>query len=98
MPQYKLSKRARDHLLDIYERSYEMFGIYQADAYHAGLESTFQLLAQFPGIGRFADEIRPGYRRHRYQSHYIFYTLGSDHIVIRNIIHAARNLRPELFD
>jgi toxin ParE1/3/4 len=85
-------------LLDIYERSYEIFGKYQADAYHAGLESTFQLLAQFPAIGGFADEIRPGYRRHRYQSHYIFYTLASDHIVIRNIIHVARNLRPELFD
>ncbi len=98
MPPYRLSKRARAKLLDIYERSYEMFGEYQADAYQAGFEKTFELLALFPAIGRLADEIRPGFRRYRYQSHYIFYTLEADRIVIRNIIHTARDLRPELFD
>ncbi len=98
MPAFKLSKRARAKLVDIYERSFEMFGAYQADAYQAGFEKSFELLAMFPGIGRLADEIRPGYRRHRYQSHYIFYTLEPDRIVIRNIIHTARDVRPELFD
>jgi toxin ParE1/3/4 len=52
----------------------------------------------FPAIGRHADEIRPGFHRYRYQSHYIFYTLEADLIVIRNIIHTARDLRPGLFD
>jgi toxin ParE1/3/4 len=98
MPAFRLSKRARDKLLDIHERSCEMFGQYQANAYQAGFEKTFELLAMFPAIGRLADETRPGYRRHRYQSHYIFYTLEPDHIVIRNIIHTARDLRAELFD
>ena len=98
MPPYKLSKRAQAKLLDIYERSYEMFGEYQADAYQAGFEKTFELLAMFPAIGRHADEIRSGFRRYRYQSHYIFYTLEADLIVIRNIIHTARDLRPGLFD
>jgi toxin ParE1/3/4 len=52
----------------------------------------------FPRIGRLAGEIRPGYYRYRYQSHYVFYTLEADRIVIRNIIHVARDLRPGLFD
>jgi toxin ParE1/3/4 len=51
----------------------------------------------FPAIGRHANELRPGFRRHRYQSHYIFYTLEADRIVIRNIVHTARDLHPELF-
>jgi toxin ParE1/3/4 len=31
------------------------FSRYQAEAYHAGLERTFGLLADFPGIGIAAD-------------------------------------------
>ena len=93
MPDYKLSERARDKLLDIYDYTQAKFGTYQA-----GFEAAFQLLAKFPGISRYADEIRANYRRHRYQSHYIYFTQEDDHIVIRNILHAAQNLRPELFD
>ena len=44
-----------------------------------------------------ADELRTGYRRYRYQSHYVFYTEEPDHIVIRAIIHTKQNLRPQLF-
>ena len=94
MPDYNLSERARDKLLDIYDYTQSKFSTYQADAYQAGFEAAFQLLAKFPGISRYADEIRPHYRRYRYQSHYIYFTQEDDHIVIRNILHAAQNLRP----
>ena len=98
MPDYKLSRRARDKLLDICDYTQATFGTYQADAYQTGFEDAFELLARFPGIGRYAGEIRANYRRYRYQSHHIYFTQESDHIVIRNILHAAQNLRPELFD
>ena len=98
MPDYQISNRARARLLDIYGHTEEAFGRYQADAYHAGFESTFQLLAKFPGIGRAADEIRTGFRRYTFQSHYIFFTDENGHIVIRDIIHSAQKLRPELFE
>jgi toxin ParE1/3/4 len=39
-----------------------------------------------------------GYRRYRYQSHHIFYTQESDHVLIRAILHTAQDLRPDLFD
>ena len=39
--------------------------LYQAEAYHAGLERTFGLLADFPSIGINSDEIVPGCRRFR---------------------------------
>jgi toxin ParE1/3/4 len=95
---YRLSLRARSDLLNIYAFSEAKFGRYQADAYHAGFERTFGLLADFPGIGTAADELVAGYRRFRFQSHYIFYTEEADHVLIRALIHVRQNLRPALFD
>jgi toxin ParE1/3/4 len=73
---FKLSARAETDLLAIYEYSEAQFGKYQADAYHAGLERTFDLIANFPRIGQAIDEIVPGIRRFRFQSHNVFYSEG----------------------
>jgi toxin ParE1/3/4 len=96
--EYRLSIKARTDLINIYAFSDARFGRYQADAYHAGFERTFGLLAEFPGIGTNADELVPGYRRFRFQSHYIFYTEEADHVLIRVLIHVRQNLRPTLFE
>ena len=64
-------------------------------AYHAGFERTFCLLAEFPGIGISADELVPGHRRFRFQSHY---TAETDHMLIRALIHVRQTLRPVLFE
>src|SRR5271170_7467924 len=85
MPSFRLSDRARADLVDIYDFTEINFGAYQADAYHAGLERTFGLLADFPRIGQPADELRASYRRFRFQSHYVFYTDEGDHVVIRAV-------------
>jgi toxin ParE1/3/4 len=95
--EYRLSLRVRDDLLNIYAESEAIFGRYQADAYYAGLERTFGLLADFPGIGISPDELVPGYRRFRFQSHYIFLTAEVEHVLIRALIHVRQNLRPALF-
>ena len=60
MAEYRLSVRARLQLLDIYEFTTAIFGQYQAEAYHAGLERTFSLLADFPRIGQLVDELGTG--------------------------------------
>jgi toxin ParE1/3/4 len=96
--EYRLSLKAEKDLLNIYGYTEVKFGRYQAEAYHAGLERTFGLLADFPGIGSSADEIRPGYRRFRFQSHYIFYTQETKYIFIRGLIHVRQDLRPALFE
>jgi toxin ParE1/3/4 len=59
MAEYRLSVRARAQLLGIYDYTNTTFGQYQAEAYHAGLESTFSLLADFPRIGQSVDELAP---------------------------------------
>ena len=71
---------------------------YQAEAYHAGLVRSFGLLADFPLIGQTVDELAAGYRRFRFQSHLIFYTVQNNLIEIRAIVHAAHDIRPQLFD
>lgn len=70
----------------------------QADAYHAGLERTFDLLANFPRIGASVSDIAPGHRRFRFQAHIVFYTEDPDGVVIRVILHHSREIRPDLFD
>ncbi|MGO9686132.1 MAG: type II toxin-antitoxin system RelE/ParE family toxin [Beijerinckiaceae bacterium] len=97
MPSFRLSDRARADLIDIYDFTEAKFGVYQADAYHAGLEHTFGLLADFPGIGQQVDELAAGYRRFRFQSHLVFYTAEAEGVVIRAVLHVAKDIRPQLF-
>jgi plasmid stabilization system protein ParE len=49
-------------------------------------------------MGRLADEIAPGLRRFRFQSHYIVYSVEFDHILIRGLPHARQKLRPDLIE
>jgi hypothetical protein len=44
------------------------------------------------------NELVPGHRRFRFQSHYIFYTEETDHVLIRRLIHVKQALRPGLFE
>lgn len=98
MAKYRLSTRARLQLLEIYEFTAANFGKYQAEAYHAGLERTFDLLADFPRIGQSADDLAPQHRRFQFQSHNIFYTEEPAYVLIRAIYHRAQDIRPKLFD
>src|ERR1700744_2976770 len=98
MASYRLSSRASADIIAIYEYTEANFGAYQADAYHEGLERTFGLLADFSRIGQSVDELRAGYRRFRFQSHFVFYTADVDAVVIRAVLHAAKDIRPQLFE
>jgi toxin ParE1/3/4 len=94
---YKLSRNAGLKLRDIFEYTDETFRRYQPDNYHAGLEKTFGLIAEFPRIGRAVDELFPGLRIFRFQSHHISYALEDDHVLIMQIFHVSQDIRPELF-
>ena len=98
MAEFRLTDRARADLIDIYDFTESSFGAYQADAYYSGLIRSFGLLADFPRIGQPVDELAAGYRRFRFQSHLIFYTVQPDHVEIRAIIHGTQDIRPQLFD
>lgn len=95
---FRLSIRAEADLIEIYADSEAQFGTYQAEAYFSGLRRTFELIADFPRIGLRCDEIAPGHRRFRFQSHYVLCTAESEHVLIRALIHVRMNLRPDLFN
>jgi toxin ParE1/3/4 len=98
MANYRLSVHARSQLIDIFDFTERTFGRYQAEAYHAGLERTFDLLADFPRIGQSVDELAARLRRFRFQSHNIFYTEEAGDILIRAIYHHTQDIRPQLFE
>jgi toxin ParE1/3/4 len=97
MGDYRLSEQASLQIRDIGRFTKRRWGVYQARAYHAGLERTFGLLADFPKMGVSVDELLTGARRFRFQSHNIFYTEDGNAILIRAILHVRQDLRPELF-
>jgi toxin ParE1/3/4 len=96
--EFRLSRRARADLIDIYTFTEAKFGPYQAEAYYSGLERSFGLLADFPAIGASREEILPRLRQFRFQSHLIFYCDEGDHVFIRALIHVRQGLRPSLFE
>jgi toxin ParE1/3/4 len=98
MAKFTVSARAKAKLVEIYEFTEIRFGQYQADAYQAGFERTFGLLADFPRMGTEADNLKVGFRRFRFQSHFVFYTIENDGVVVRNIIHVGQNIRPSLIE
>ncbi|WP_342165972.1 type II toxin-antitoxin system RelE/ParE family toxin [Methylobacterium sp. SD21] len=87
MCDYRLTKRAEADLFDIAVHGYRQFGARQAEAYAAGLEHAFELLADNPGMGRRADVIRPGVHRHEHASHVILYESVGDGVLILAIVH-----------
>jgi toxin ParE1/3/4 len=81
---YRLSRRARDELSQIYKNGVAEFGVAHADAYTAGLKNSLSFLAQFPRAARERVEIDPPVRAHPYKAHLIVYVIqGSDILIVR---------------
>nr|WP_321454627.1 type II toxin-antitoxin system RelE/ParE family toxin [uncultured Cohaesibacter sp.] len=97
MNQYQISLNAERAILAIADYTDARFGETQTEAYLAGLESSFGLIAQFPDIGVAEFEIKQGLRRYQFQMHNIFYTQQDGYVLIENIIHSACNIRSNLF-
>ena len=97
MAEFRLSRRAEEKLVEIYAYSELKFGRYQTDAYAAGMERSFGLLADFPSIGTEVFHLAPMHWRYRFESHYIYYTEESYGLLIRDLFHVAQDIRASLF-
>ncbi|MFA6965239.1 type II toxin-antitoxin system RelE/ParE family toxin [Bosea sp. (in: a-proteobacteria)] len=86
---YGLTQRARNDLFDIFVYGCDQFGETQAEAYAAGFEHVFQLLADNPGLGRKAEGIASGAQRHEHGSHVILYEEAPFGIMILAIVHGS---------
>jgi toxin ParE1/3/4 len=97
MAGYKFTPNASTALDVLLSHSLQNFGKPQTNRYMEGFRRTFELIAQFPGIGRPAGEFRRGLRRYRYESNYIFFTVEEDHILIREIFYTSQNIARKMF-
>ncbi|WP_240621394.1 type II toxin-antitoxin system RelE/ParE family toxin [Caulobacter zeae] len=88
---YRLSRRARDDLVDIYIEGVRAFGRQQAERYHAGLEEVFGLLEAFPRAAPERSEITPPVRIHPYKSHVIVYVVDGSDVRVLRIRHAQED-------
>jgi toxin ParE1/3/4 len=89
MSEYALTKRADADLYDIFLFGYQQFGERQAEAYAAELERAFQLLANNPRMGRRAESIARGVRRHEHRSHVILYEIAPGGVLILAVVHVS---------
>ena len=82
---YRLSRRAEDDLILIYERGIVEFGVDQADRYRLGLQAALTFLAEFPHAARERAELTRSSRAHPYKAHLIFYRIKGDDIFVQRV-------------
>ena len=87
MAEYRSSRRAATDLEAIAEYTIGRFGVEQARRYRDELRTCFAQLADNPRLGRRAEQLGSGLRRHEHRSHVIFYQETGDQILIVRVLH-----------
>lgn len=72
---------------DIAHHGIVKFGIEQAALYHDEMFKQFDLIAEYPQLGRLIEPNHLELYRFGYGSHVIFYFIQTDKIIIRRILH-----------
>lgn len=87
---YKTTRQADQDIVDIYVRGVAVFGVDQAERYHEGMVSVFELLAENPHLARERPEFDPPVRLHPYKAHIIAYVVQNDGILIVRVLHGRQ--------
>jgi len=96
MPAYRLTKKALDDLRSIARYTEKTWGREQRNKYLSNMNSSFQMLANEPQLGRTCDEIKQGYRKHHLGRHLIFYRLIASRVEIIRILHDSMDVDSHL--
>ena len=73
MRRFEFTPRARRDLEQIWEYSFEQFGLEKAEAYLRDIQRAAMTVTEDPRRGLACDEIRSGYRRFSVGSHILFF-------------------------
>lgn len=92
---YSLTRKAVEDIIRLYGEGVRLFGVDQAERYHAGLETAFGLLSDNPMLARERPEIDPPVRIHPYGSHIIIYRIEENGIVVIRIRHGREDWKTE---
>ncbi len=93
---YKTSKLAEEDLLDIFLKGIENFGVKKAQQYSLEMEKAFNLLADYPEMGKSRDELFPGALSFSVGSHIVFYRIDIKQIEISRILHRRMDYEQHL--
>ena len=96
MSRYVLSAKAQFDLRDIWNYSFDSWGVSQAERYIGDLRNAIEGIAENPQRGRPCDEICLGHFKILVGSHVIFYREMGDKIAVVRILHQRRNFRRHL--
>ena len=77
---------------DIATHGISKFGVEQAALYHDEMFKQFELLAEYPQLGRLIESNHLEIYRFGYGSHVILYSLKENKIVIRRILHGHMDI------
>lgn len=94
MARFTLTRQADADLDGIARYTLSQHGNQQCALYLDELETSFELLAQYPDMGRACDEIKSGLRKHEHERHVVFYAQKPYGIRILRVLHERMN--PEL--
>jgi toxin ParE1/3/4 len=93
---YALSREADADIQHIAEISLRQWGLARAEKYILDLHETFEMLVEFPDLGRNASHIRPGYRKTETASHSVFYRKTEDGVLIVRVLHQRMDFERHL--
>jgi len=92
MKPVRLSQEADKDLEEIFDYTFQEFGLNQAIDYISGFDASFDNISQNPEIGRERTEIRENLRSLIKGKHVIFYRVLNDYIRIVRILHGSQDL------
>ena len=91
----KLTQQAQNDLAEIRTYSIQQFGLEQWSVYKQRIETAIQKICRTPQLGKDVSVISPELRRYHIGrpkgSHYIYYRLTEQYLVIVRVIHDARD-------
>ncbi len=94
--EYILSKSANEDLENVWLYTFENWSIEQADRYLNLLFDEIEYLCLKPFSGFDFGKIRKGYFRSKVKSHFIFYKIRKNEIMIIRVLHEMMDIESQL--
>ncbi len=98
MTAFSVSRSARADLKNVAAYTQKVWGAEQRRTYLKGLDLAFHFLAENPFAGVPCNYVVEGLRKHRFESHTIFYEKVDNEISIVRVLHKSMDVERNLQD
>jgi toxin ParE1/3/4 len=95
---FSVSRAARADLKNIAAYTQKVWGAEQRRTYLKGLDLAFHFLADNPLAGSPCDYVADGLRKHRFESHTIFYENVDSAVLIVRVLHKSMDVERNFQD